>query len=484
MECLDIHLNEYQDHEIIQVKQRKSSNLTSSFSNDYITNKLLSINSARGSTEIGSVVTNEDNIREYLEYHFEPIKTRMTRANEELIKICCDIIEFVNILVNRTNGDINRIEKDLALAKEILKICYLNTNSKSGFETNRSMGFNSTAIFEENLSQRYYLNDELINIFAKIRQEIHEKLEGRVNKKAPLMKIQDIKGLKMKVGKEVKLHKEAIRCAVVLRDGRLVTGSKDKSIKIWNPQSFKCIKELTHHTSHVVSLCELDNGILASGSGDTTIALWDVSNNFKLINVLNSHKNTVYSIIQLRDGPMLTASGDKTIRVFDPYDKYLCNKVLEGQHKSGVLCLLQLRDGKIVSGSSDTTMVVWDSLSFKAIKSLNGHTNSVFKVIQLSDDSICSASGDKTIRLWNSTSFCCFKVLEGHTNYVNCIIELKEGKVMSGSNDKVIRLWDTSDGYKCNKVVGEFNEWVSTIVQLSDDYVIIGLGDGRIKLIE
>ena len=47
-------------------------------------------------------------------------------------------------------------------------------------------------------------------------------------------------------------------------------------IKIWNVTSGILIRTLIGHTSSVESLAVLDNGLLLSGSNDKTIKLWRV----------------------------------------------------------------------------------------------------------------------------------------------------------------------------------------------------------------
>jgi WD40 repeat protein len=46
----------------------------------------------------------------------------------------------------------------------------------------------------------------------------------------------------------------------VMNDGRVVSGSNDKTIKIWNPESGECDITLTGHTSEVTSVCVMNDG--------------------------------------------------------------------------------------------------------------------------------------------------------------------------------------------------------------------------------
>ncbi len=66
----------------------------------------------------------------------------------------------------------------------------------------------------------------------------------------------------------------------VARDGaKLVTGSADKSIKIWTIADAKNVATLAGHAAPVKSVfLSNDGNRLASGSADNSVRFWDVPN--------------------------------------------------------------------------------------------------------------------------------------------------------------------------------------------------------------
>ena len=55
-----------------------------------------------------------------------------------------------------------------------------------------------------------------------------------------------------------------------------MTGSQDKTLKVWDVARRKVVKTLQGHTNWITSVCYLDDNIVASTSDDLTVRLWDV----------------------------------------------------------------------------------------------------------------------------------------------------------------------------------------------------------------
>ena len=231
-------------------------------------------------------------------------------------------------------------------------------------------------------------------------------------------------------------------------DGKtLASGSRDKTVRLWDVASGKSIATLSGHSDYVRSVhFSPDGKMLASGNSDNTVRLWDVASG-QSIATLSGHTNWVWSVHFSPDGKTLASgSGDNTVRLWD---------VASGQsiatlsgHTESVYSVHFSPDGKtLASGSDDKTVRLWDVASGKSIATLSGHTEPVISVHFSPDGkTLASGSWDKTVRLWDVASRKSIATLSGHTESVLSVHFSPDGKTLaSGSGDNTVRLWPLND---------------------------------------
>jgi hypothetical protein len=172
----------------------------------------------------------------------------------------------------------------------------------------------------------------------------------------------------------------------------------------------KLMKELVleGHTDNVTCIAALPDGRIVSGSSDRTIRVWNpaiAAGQPGHVVVLEGHTGVVDCIAVLPDGRIVSGSWDCTIRVWNP-------AIAAGQpghvvalegHTRIIDCIAVMPDGRIVSGSWDRTIRVWNPAIAAGqpghVVLLEGHTSSAMSVAALSDGRIVSGSGDHTVRV-------------------------------------------------------------------------------------
>jgi WD40 repeat protein len=143
-------------------------------------------------------------------------------------------------------------------------------------------------------------------------------------------------------------------------DTRVLTGSRDGSIRLFELESGEQLRSLEEHTDRVNIVRFGDTGkIAASGSNDATILLWDLETG-------------------------------------------VVSKRLEGHH-TGVMSLAFLPDsGKLFSGSIDGEIILWDLDNGLIIQRFAGHATSVAHLAISPDGTgLLSGGDDGDLHLWD-----------------------------------------------------------------------------------
>ncbi|KAG8910734.1 hypothetical protein FRC01_006161, partial [Tulasnella sp. 417] len=151
----------------------------------------------------------------------------------------------------------------------------------------------------------------------------------------------------METGQEVHRllgHTRAVR-ALQFDECKLVTGSMDRTLRLWNWRTGQCIRTLEGHTAGVVCLA-FDSNILVSGSVDKTVKVWN-----------------------FRTGDCFTLRGHvdwvNSVRIWDRFAGIPTAATCEGMDMDGGVSAPSqapaLDPGKMVfSASDDGTIRLWD----------------------------------------------------------------------------------------------------------------------------
>jgi len=283
-------------------------------------------------------------------------------------------------------------------------------------------------------------------------------------------------------------------CSVAFSpDGtRLVSGSADRTIRLWDVSTGECLETLSGHSNWVMSVAFSPDGTrLVSGSADRTIKLWDVSTG-ECLETLSGHGHGVWSVAFSPDGTrLISGSADRMLRLWDVSTGEAL-QTLKG-HEHGVWSVAFSPDGQLIaSGSADQTVRLWDVSTGECQQTLVGHNNWVWRVAFSPDGrSLASGSADQTVRLWkvkrdtekDTKTRQCLRVLSGHSNWVWSVVFSPDGNyLISGSEDRTLRLWSSRSG-QCLKTLQGSSNWVWSVAFSPDGHTLAsGQGDRLVHL--
>ncbi|KAL6045120.1 non-specific serine/threonine protein kinase [Balamuthia mandrillaris] len=289
---------------------------------------------------------------------------------------------------------------------------------------------------------------------------------------------------------------------------KIVSGSEDETIKVWNLHTRECRLTMRGHNSGVWCL-QFHKDRLLSGSEDATVKVWDLQNG-RCIHTFTGHVKGVWSL-QFQDRMLASGSEDHTIKIWD-LQKQFCVHTLLG-HCSDIWCLSIEDDQRLLvsgSGYEDRTIKLWDLRTTECVLTLTGHKGAVnsLAVFPESNSSVrrhtgmpytlFSGSADQTIKVWDlrqgSTSRAEVANIDGHEGEVLCLrvnSTTWPRKIVSGggSTDKTIRVWEEvgdEDGVRngskwtCN-VLRQHTSGVWAL-QYDDSKIISGSVDRTINI--
>lgn len=279
-------------------------------------------------------------------------------------------------------------------------------------------------------------------------------------------------------------HSDAVGAVAFSPDGlMLASGSKDKTIHIWDLATGKSLRTFEGDSSTVWSVAFDSNGTrLVTGTGFWRVMLWDLKTG-QSIRTLD-HSASVWSVAISPDGQVIaSASGDKTTKIWDAADGRLIYNLPD--HTDFVYSVAFSPDSKtLVSASKDKKITIVDVATGRLLNTLEGHADQV-RSVAISPDgkTLVSGSYDESIKIWNLETGELIRSLKGHSDDIVSVAISPDGQfIASGSKDKTIKVWDLATGELLNTLTGHSDEVY--VVTFSPDGKTIASGskDNTIKL--
>lgn len=226
-------------------------------------------------------------------------------------------------------------------------------------------------------------------------------------------------------------------------DNRLITGSDDTLIKVWDLADVTKDSIATLcHGSYVFSLLHVRDEIIASGGGSQhfQIKLWDLKD-YKCIKTLTNHTHSVWGMLMNSSELLISVSFDKSIRIWEISDfiEESSQLLSINTEKEMTSCIL-LNKSTIAVGTK-TSIDIFELQSQQLQYSLSGHTDWIWRILRLSPSLIASCSDDKTVRVWDINQKNQVRLMQGSSSFINGILRLSNSQVLCVLWDHTVTVW-------------------------------------------
>ena len=194
-----------------------------------------------------------------------------------------------------------------------------------------------------------------------------------------MVKVWVKQGSTWSVEAEMGEHGNLVWCVAVLplvkdADGstkvRFVTGSHDKTMKVWveNSPGTWSVEATLKDRGFVLCMAVLPDGRFVTGSSDGTVKVWkeNTPGTWSVEATLKGHLACVNCVAVLPDGRLATGSSDKRVKVWveNSQGRWSVEATLKG-HSHYVHCVAVFADGRLATGctvrygSHESLVIVW-----------------------------------------------------------------------------------------------------------------------------
>ncbi|KAK3675958.1 hypothetical protein LTR78_004150 [Recurvomyces mirabilis] len=231
-------------------------------------------------------------------------------------------------------------------------------------------------------------------------------------------------------------HTECVY-AVQHTSRHLVSGSRDRTIRVWDLNTYRLKRTMTGHDASVLCLQfdeRPEHDIIVSGGSDSYVIIWRFSTGEILRRMTTAHSESVLNL-RFDDRYIVTCSKDKSIKVFSRH----------ALHKSDPLVPTHLLSDECANVVDARGMIAEYSLLTTFIGTQLGGHQAAVNAVQIHGDIIISASGDRNIKSWSIDTGRILRTFTGHTKGIACV-QFDGRRIVSGSSDNTVRIFDSQTG--------------------------------------
>lgn len=258
-------------------------------------------------------------------------------------------------------------------------------------------------------------------------------------------------------------HNDSVKCIIWSPDtahNLIASGSDDGSIRLWSYGETVAPPETEQCFSPINCIAWLKNGKLVAGSDNQRLIIWDRETG-KSVHLDGAHESRIYSIlISASESYAISAGDDRMLCIWklsDEIHRTTCVQRIQSGHKEPIRGLSwSPGENGIFSGSNDKMLFFRafgpePDLLDKGIRILSPHHNNFIYSVTLSGNGkyVITGSTDTTLGFWDASELNYLTSGKDHSNFVWNISASPEINqkyyVASSSSDGTLKIWDVTD---------------------------------------
>jgi WD40 repeat protein len=264
-------------------------------------------------------------------------------------------------------------------------------------------------------------------------------------------------------------HLGVINSIVYSKDGtRVLSGSDDKTLKLWDAATGTLLRTFSGHTDAVKSVAlSPDGNQVLSGSADKSIKLWDTATG-AILRTFTGHTASVDAVAFSPAGSRIASVsvGDRTVKLWDPTTGALLRSFVVGaiNYTELVATVAFSPNGaNVLATNADGNAELWDVATGELVRSFAVPGGDVFAASFSSDGSqvltadVESNASSWKIRVWNAATGAVLLSFDCGKSCSPVAFSPDGARVFTGGGFPNVQVWDAKTGASVRSFSLPFN---------------------------